>query len=76
MGSGRYWNRTSDPYRVKVVLIKIGTPGLEPSTGTGAYKNGKFERLRMASRTSHNSWLMNGLVSSFLSVNLLARIGV
>lgn len=57
-------------------IIKIGTPGLEPSTGTGAYKNGKFERLRMASRTSHNSWLMNGLVSSFLSVDLLARIGV
>jgi hypothetical protein len=44
-------------------IIEIGTPGLEPSTGTGQYKNGKFERLRMASRTSHNSWLMNGLVS-------------
>ena len=42
-------------------LIEIGTPGLEPSTGTGSYTNGKFERLRMESRTSHNSWLMNGL---------------
>eukprot|EP01052_Picozoa_sp_SAG31_P016005 SAG31_NODE_1045_length_10180_cov_5.454221_8_plen_93_part_00 len=30
-------------------------------TGTGAYKNGKFERIKMSSRTSHNAWLMNGL---------------
>ena len=48
-------------------VIEIGTPGLEPSTGTGQYKNGKFERIKMASRTSHNSWLMNGLVSTVLS---------
>jgi hypothetical protein len=50
-------------------VIKIGTPGLEPSTGTGQYKNGKFERIKMASRTSHNSWLMNGLVRTDLSVD-------
>lgn len=49
-------------------IIEIGTPGLEPSTGTGQYKNGKFERLRMASRTSHNSWLMNGLVGTALAL--------
>ena len=42
-------------------IIEIGTPGLEPSTGTGGYKNGKFQRIKMESRTSHNSWLMNGL---------------
>jgi hypothetical protein len=42
-------------------IIKIGTPGLEVSTGTGAYKNGKFTRMKMESRTSYNSWLMNGL---------------
>jgi prolyl 4-hydroxylase len=44
-------------------LKEIGTPGLEPSTGTGSYTNGKFERIKMESRTSYNSWLMNGLES-------------
>ena len=27
-------------------IIEIGTPGLEPSTGTGGYKNGKFQRIK------------------------------
>ena len=58
-------------------VIKIGTPGLEPSTGTGQYKNGKFERIKMASRTSHNSWLMNGLVSTglFADPSLPSTVG-
>jgi hypothetical protein len=42
-------------------ILQIGTPGLEVSTGTGAYKNGKFTRMKMESRTSYNSWLINGL---------------
>lgn len=35
-----------------------GEPHLEPSTGTGALKDGRFERTKIQGRTSYNAWCM------------------
>jgi hypothetical protein len=44
-------------------MIEAGKPGLTASTGTGALKNGHFERTTIAGRTSYNSWCMGPCAS-------------
>ena len=39
-------------------IIRAGKPGLQPSTGTGALKDGRFERTNIPGRTSYNAWCM------------------
>ena len=36
----------------------MGEPELAPSTGTGALKDGRFERTNIVGRTSYNAWCM------------------
>jgi hypothetical protein len=43
-------------------IVKIGTPGLSQSSGTGAMQaDGSFARSHSEYRTSKNSWLMGDL---------------
>jgi len=55
-------------------MIKVGTPGLEASTGTGELKDGKFERTTIQGRTSYNSWCMNGCDKSPIARKIDNRI--
>lgn len=49
---------------------RAGEPGLEPSTGTGALVNGRFERTTIQGRTSFNAWCM-GSCSTDPSIQII-----
>jgi hypothetical protein len=51
-----------------------GEPHLEPSTGTGALKDGRFERTKIQGRTSYNAWCMGACKSNPTMKIIDARI--